>query len=81
MNIWTEYLKAHPQILDSFRTDLPLYTAAPDLLAAARSLLEWSNHHLPGCPLCGALGPDSNHDVGCPVEVAAAAIAKAKGLS
>ena len=52
--------------------------AHDDLVAAARALIVWSNHHLPDCLLCGAVGLASNHLADCPVELARAAIAKAK---
>lgn len=54
-----------------------LHAAAPDLHKAVQAIIEWANHHLPDCVLCGAVGLDSHHAEDCPVSIAAAAIAKA----
>ncbi len=49
--------------------------AAEGLLEAARALMIWHNHHLPDCMLCGAQGLAADHGFGCPVALAAEALA------
>lgn len=44
------------------------------LLDAARSLINWSNRHLPNCSLCGAVGFESFHSPDCPVALAVEAV-------